>query len=68
MKYLFFLTDFNETEFSQEIFEKSPDIKFQENLQWELSSSTWTNGQTDMMKLMLFAILQTGPKMDATET
>jgi hypothetical protein len=49
VKYPLFLSFLMELEFSQQIFEKHPTIIFNEN---PSSCSTWTDGETNMMKLI----------------
>jgi hypothetical protein len=50
-KYSLFLSDFDETEFSRQIFEKSSNIKFHENL--SSGSRVVPCGQTEMTKLIV---------------
>jgi hypothetical protein len=65
VKYLLFLSDFNQPVFSQQVFDESTNIKFNDN---QSSGSRFvpceeTDGQTDMMKLIVaFHSLENAPK------
>ena len=54
-KYPLFLSDFNSTEFSQQIIEKSSNIKFKKNPSSgnRVVPCRWTDRQTEMIKIIV---------------